>query len=253
MFKLTKVALALSVMIFLAGCDTSQTSDTTSPSDTNQTEALIGGTADHPKELQFDKAYLVTPDLGKTYVKVNVDKYQRIVIERVADRECKSAGGGSFSYFSTLYDSTLQYKPLYAFGITQDVGNYNQNGVHDLIFLNNGVYVFEYSFPTMNYRYTNCSKALLTARNMGVSSLKKIVNKGKYSYRNFYFLEMKNDGFVNLKKGDYSTTAILYDEDLNIIENIDLDSNTPDINVSLSQGNYLLRQMDGEITITFNP
>ena len=257
MFKLTKVALMLSAIIFLAGCDTdtSLTPDTT-PSETNNTEALIGGTAEHPKELEFDKPYLVTPELGKKYVKVNVDKYQRIVIERVADKECYLNG-----YFSTLYDETLQTEPLYSYGATQNYGYGEVSGIHDLIFLKGGTYIFEYHFPGKHrlHRSNNCTLTLLTARNMGISSLEKVVNKGKYSYhhygdwKDFYLLEMKNDGVVNFNRDGGSPRAILYDDDLNIIENINLYGDTLDINVSLSQGNYLLRPTNYEIMVTFNP
>ena len=89
---------------------------------------------------------------------------------------------------------------------------------------------------------------------MGSASLEKIVNRGKYSRnhdgdKGFYLLEMRNDGVVNFK-GSFGSGGILYDDDLNIIENID----TQDINVSLSQGNYLLRPTGSdEIMVTFNP
>ena len=250
MKKIINILIIAGVVVSLTGCGSSPSSSPdANNTDTNKTEALVGGTADHPKELEFDKPYLVTQELGKQYVKVSVDKYQRIVIERKSDDKCVfDPFEEQHLYFSTLYDNSLQYKPLYAFGVTQDRGSGEKNGVHDIIFLKGGIYIFEYSFPPMYRDY--CTKILLTARNIGISPLKKIQNKGNYSDHNFYLLEMKNDGVVNFKGGD----GTLYDEDLNIIENIDLDSNTPDINVSLSQGNYLLRPGKYEnITVTLNP
>ncbi len=253
MRKIINILIVAGVIILLTGCGNSPSSSPdTNNSDTNKTEALVGGTADHPKVQEFDKPYLVTPELGKTYVKVSVDKYQRIVFERVSDKICSF--NDSNTYFSTLYDDTLQTKPLYAFGATQNRGHGQKEGVHDLIFLKSGTYVFEYSMPRMYHRETDCTTALLTARDMGSASLEKIVNRGKYSRNqdgdnSFYLLEMKNDGIVNFK-GSY---GILYDDDLNIIENIDYDS---DINVSLSQGNYYLRPTGDtyyKIMVTFNP
>jgi len=223
--------------------------------DGNATDYLVGGTADHPKELQFDKSYLVSRELGKTYVKLTVKQYQRIIFNRIS----ADAPKNRTDLFVQPFDETLQQTPppFVEKGATYDSGNYGARGTLDYIFLKADTYVIQFQYPT-TYHDREYPATVIVATDMGILPPKQVVNNGKYPldddyYNMYYRLVTKNDGVVTFKdaaNGDYA--AILYDEDFNIVENISQDS-SHDVNVTLGEGTYLMHPTNGNFIVVFNP
>ena len=248
-------AVAVLLLSACGGAPSGKPDNNESNKESNKTDYLYGGPIDAPTSLQFDKPYYFGNDLPKSYVKFTVKKFQRISFDR-------HTNGNYYQYENTailLYDNNMNKLDLYAQGDAWDTGSGNNSGTLDYIFLKAGTYVARYYFYIEVYHDTTAG--IITARNLGTAQFPKIQNKGTYNgtkeEHKFYALKSEKDRDVNFKGeldnyGDSRTfSAILYDNDLNIIQNFD---NVRDVNVTLSQGDYLFHPINRPCTITFlNP
>ena len=260
--------LATGLMIVsLSGCGGTSTNGTDKDNNSNNqdngeqnnTTYLLGGPVDKPVELQFNKPYYVGKDYQKSYVKFTVDRFQRIVFEQQTN---KNRYWNSLVRYNmiTIYDKDMNVFRTWASGDAWKNIYGHTYGSSDIIFLIPGTYTAEYFFE--GGTCSDCADmGIIIVKDLGKAKLAKVQNKGTYLAGNdghkYFILSMKKDGDVNFK-GDLNSygdltpfSAILYDYDLNIIENF---NSVRDINVTLPQGDYLFHPTGGICTITFqNP
>ena len=169
------IIIGVSLIFFLSACGGSPVSNS---------DPLEGGTVDNPKELQFNQEYIIKSELGKRYVKVKVKKYQRITISEIIDKDCLAKepfspayGGGGAPKLIEVYDDSLS-TIIFARGSLYSSPYKKKTATEDIIFLKDGTYIFEYDFTCGSYRDlkkdVQATKALLTATNLGTTSLSTI-------------------------------------------------------------------------------
>jgi len=201
------------------------------PDEVGYCQTITGGTMDHPTPIQYNKPYEITSQ--KAYIYLNAEQFQRVTF---------SSNTYNSTPFTKIYDKDMNVIDIYAHGSAWE--NKTNN---DYIFLKKDKYIIEL-----------LTRETITVRDLGITQLPKVQNRGSYQGKEdeykYFSLEMKEDGDVNFKAHNYTyCKAMLYDTELNIIENL---NDVEDINITLSQGNYLFHPTHEyyDCTITFqNP